>query len=200
MELPRPPAPPLSKAEPPAPRTRNLPRDPSKEKVEGTIALPKSNIGYKLLVKAGWSGQGGLGLGARQGRIEPIQAEMRQGNVGLGFEEPKKKIKISRKNKLIIDSKEGEKDQGGNADSKSISRKFSTTLPRDELAGEDIQTKVKRVRQVMQAEADEKAGKELARLVYSAFREDGHHGGSSTTDINPLLRKNRKISARNPLL
>ncbi|KAL4517961.1 hypothetical protein Ndes2526A_g02327 [Nannochloris sp. 'desiccata'] len=203
VELPQPPALPLSTAEQPASRNRNLPSTTSKEKTEGAIALPKSNIGYKLLEKAGWSGQGGIGA-REQGRVEPIQAEIRQGNVGLGFEA---KIKVNnnnnnnkkKKNNSTVDSKETEKDADGRGvgGSKTKSRKLST-LPRDELADEDIQTKVKRVKQVMQAESDEKAGKELARLVYSAFRDGGD--GGSTTDVNPLLRKNRKISARNPLL
>jgi len=195
VELSEPPAPPLSQAVLPVPRSRNLPR---KEKADGSLAVPKSNIGYKLLEKAGWSGQGGIGA-YEQGRMQPIQAEVRQGNIGLGFE-PKKKKKISKESNLKLDSKETEKNEaryGGGGGSKANTRKLST-FPRDELADEDVETKVKRVKQVMQTESDEKAGKELARLVYSAFRDDGN--GRSTTDENPLLRRDRKISARNPLL
>ena len=82
----------------------------------------------------------------------------------------------------------------------SKNKKKVLSLAPDELANEDIEKKVKRVKQVMQTEADEEAGKELARLVYSAFRDGGGGGGSTTTDVNPLLRKNRKLSSRNPLL
>jgi G-patch domain len=199
--------------EPPAPpmSLRQLPAKPetiADNKVydievptSSTISLPKSNLGYKLLEKAGWSGHGGIGA-QEQGRIEPIQPDIRQGNIGLGFESKKKKIS---KNILLP------KDRGGMAEkakakgvgsSKSKNNRKVSALLRDELADEDIDTKVKRVKQIMQTEADEKAGKELARLVYSAFRDGGGDGGGGggTTDVNPLLRKNKKLSARNPLL
>ena len=164
---------------------------------EGTITLPKSNIGYKLLEKAGWSGHGGVGK-TEQGRIEPLLPSIRPGNVGLGFETKKLKKKESGKT---------EKDESGHgggsgSGSKKLKSRKHSALPQDELADQDINTKVKRVKQVMQTVADEKAGKQLARLVYTAFRDGGGGDGSGggTTDVNPLLRKNRKLSARNPLL
>jgi hypothetical protein len=170
------------------------------EKKEGTITISKNNIGYKLLEKAGWNGHGGIGA-QQQGRIEPLLPDIRPGNIGLGFETKKKKHPLS-----IKDSREKDREGGGGAaggsgvNTKSPSSRKLSTLPRDELEDEDIDKKVKRVKQVLQAEADEKAGKELAKLVYSAFRDDGGGGSGSTTDVNPLLRKNRKLSAQNPLL
>lgn len=50
--------------------------------------------------------------------------------------------------------------------------------------------------QVMQTEADEKAGKAIARYIYRAFNDAT---GETTSDSNPLLRRSR-LSATNPLL
>ncbi|KAK9840542.1 hypothetical protein WJX81_000450 [Elliptochloris bilobata] len=60
---------------------------------------------------------------------------------------------------------------------------------------EALPAKVARVKQVMQAEADDAAGKALARAVYRAFSDSN---GPSAPDSNPLLRRN-KLSASNPL-
>ena len=168
---------------------------------EGTITLPKSNIGYKLLEKAGWSGHGGVGK-TEQGRIEPLLPSIRPGNVGLGFETNKSKKKESGKTEKGESGPGGDGGSGGAGGSKKLKSRKHSALPQDELADQDINTKVKRVKQVMQTVADEKAGKQLARLVYTAFRDGGGGDGSGggTTDVNPLLRKNRKLSARNPLL
>ena len=51
--------------------------------------------------------------------------------------------------------------------------------------------------QVMQAEADEKAGKAIQRYISRAFNDAT---GEPTADSNPLLRRNHKLSATNPLL
>ena len=50
--------------------------------------------------------------------------------------------------------------------------------------------------QVLQAEADDAADKALSRYLYRAFSDAG---GYSSTDNNPLLRRN-KLSRTNPLL
>jgi hypothetical protein len=51
--------------------------------------------------------------------------------------------------------------------------------------------------QVLQAEADDKAGKAIARYIRMAFSDAT---GEPTSDLNPLLRQNHKLSATNPLL
>lgn len=61
---------------------------------------------------------------------------------------------------------------------------------------EDTEVKVKRVRQVMQAEADDAAEKALARALYRAFNDSS---GYASTDTNPLQRRS-KLSDSNPLL
>ena len=45
----------------------------------------------------------------------------------------------------------------------------------------------------LQAEADEKAGKAIDRMMFRAFRDESHW------DTNPLTRRNR-LTASNPLL
>lgn len=49
----------------------------------------------------------------------------------------------------------------------------------------------------MQAEADDKAGKAIARYMRMAFNDAT---GEATSDSNPLLRRNHKLRATNPLL
>ena len=52
--------------------------------------------------------------------------------------------------------------------------------------------------QVLQAEADDRAGKAIQRYIYSAFNDAT---GEPTADANPLLRPGRsRLSATNPLL
>lgn len=51
--------------------------------------------------------------------------------------------------------------------------------------------------QVMQADADAKAGKAIERYMRMAFNDAT---GEPTADSNPLLRRNHKLSATNPLL
>lgn len=78
--------------------------------------------------------------------------------------------------------------------------KPATRAPKREWATvavlEDPEVKLKRVRQVAQAEADDAAEKALARAFYRAFKDSA---GYSSTDTNPLLRRS-KLSDSNPLL
>ena len=46
-------------------------------------SIRRSNKGFKMLSKMGWSEGGGLGKD-RQGRVEPVRAEVRAERVGLG--------------------------------------------------------------------------------------------------------------------
>lgn len=67
-------------------------------------------------------------------------------------------------------------------------------LPED---SESFDSKVKRHRQVTQAEADDRAGKAIQRYMYMAFNDAT---GEATADVNPLLRRNKRLTATNPLL
>lgn len=159
---------------------------PKEKPIAGQILISEQNVGYKLLQKHGWTP--GTGIGAQeQGRQEPIQPEVQPSKTGLGFPQPKK-------------SKQKESNTAAGTTSKGIDQPGSSKreLPEDPLDAEDIDTKVKRVRQVMQTEADDKAGKEISRYIYSAFRDAT---GEPTLDTNPLTRKNNtRLSKMNPLL
>ena len=59
-----------------------------------------------------------------------------------------------------------------------------------------MQVKVKRVKQVMRAEAEAAADKALAKALYREFNDIG---GQHSSDTNPLHRRS-KLSSSNPLL
>ncbi|XP_020581720.1 SURP and G-patch domain-containing protein 1-like protein [Phalaenopsis equestris] len=64
-------------------------------------ALDSSNIGFQLLKKSGW--KEGTGLGAsEQGRLEPIQTQVKKNKCGIGAEIKKKRELLSTKH--IIDT------------------------------------------------------------------------------------------------
>lgn len=148
------------------------------------LAIGSGNVGYRLLQKAGWSE--GRGIGAQeQGEQEPVEAEMNKGSAGLGF--ARKKAPSGPK------PLPSEKRQRGELQAAAAGR----ALPPDELADEPLDVRVKRYRQVMQAEADEKAGRQIERYVRSAFNDAT---GEPTSDSNPLLRRNKRLTATNPLL
>lgn len=98
-------------------------------------------MGYKLLEKAGW--KPGTGIGAReQGIQEPIKAEALPDKVGLGFARKAPKLKRGRGN-------EGNKsEEGSGKQTKQQQQQQKRSLPDDPLDKEDLDTKVKRVRQV----------------------------------------------------
>lgn len=55
-----------------------------------STAITSSNKGFQLLKKAGWTE--GTGLGAyEQGRLEPIEPDVKKNKRGLGAEKKKKK-------------------------------------------------------------------------------------------------------------
>lgn len=135
------------------------------------ITIPKTNIGFILLQKIGW--KEGTGIGAReQGTQAPIIVEQRQGTVGLGHPSEKKERKTDAK---IINQIDAEPE-------------------------EDHQVrKASRLKQVLQAEVNDNAGKEIAKYIYSAFNEeDGPASGQRSS--NPLVHKKSKLTASNPLL
>lgn len=148
------------------------------------IAIPTDNVGYRLLEKAGWTA--GRGIGAReQGEQEPLQPERQEGGLGLGYA-PKPAKKATQSPAAAASTHQ----QGKHPQQTGPAR----PLPPDELEQQSVEQKVRRVRQVMQAEADEQAGKVIAQYVYRAFGPD-----DEGTVLNPVLRKT-KLSATNPLL
>ncbi|XP_038891672.1 protein PXR1 [Benincasa hispida] len=55
-------------------------------------AIDSSNIGFQLLKKHGWREGTGLGV-SEQGRLEPVQASIKNNKRGLGADKVKKKLK-----------------------------------------------------------------------------------------------------------
>lgn len=105
--------------------------------------IARSNVGYRLLKKAGWTE--GAGLGAQeQGVAEPVAAFQQQGNLGLGFA-PKPK---PGKQAGAATAAAGTAGPGGSKTSSQQQVKPKRPLPDDPLDKEDADTKVKRVKQV----------------------------------------------------
>ncbi|EFN52654.1 hypothetical protein CHLNCDRAFT_54290 [Chlorella variabilis] len=158
--------------------------------------ISRTNVGYQLLKKAGWAE--GSGLGAQeQGVAEPVAAFQQKGNLGLGYA-PRPQPKAKQQGGAAGAAGAAAAGQGGAAAGRQQQQQLpKRPLPEDPLDKEDTETKVKRVRQVMQAEADDKAGKAIARYMHMAFNETT---GEPTRDSNPLLRRSHKLSATNPLL
>lgn len=52
-------------------------------------AIDATNIGFQLLKKHGWKEGTGLGI-SEQGRLEPLEAYMKNNKQGLGAEKPRK--------------------------------------------------------------------------------------------------------------
>ncbi|XP_024026017.1 G patch domain and ankyrin repeat-containing protein 1 homolog isoform X3 [Morus notabilis] len=53
-------------------------------------AIDSSNIGFRLLKKHGWKEGTGLGI-SEQGRLEPVEAHLKNNKRGLGADKVKKK-------------------------------------------------------------------------------------------------------------
>ncbi|XP_021822466.1 protein pxr1 [Prunus avium] len=76
------------------------------------IAINPSNIGFQLLKKHGWKEGTGLGI-SEQGRIEPVQAYLKNNKRGLGADKLQKALNppdstaLNRKNDQELHSKKG---------------------------------------------------------------------------------------------
>lgn len=168
----------------PAPARRKAPS--SSNRLGPQIA--SSNVGYQLLRKAGWQEGQGIGIN-QQGRPIPLSAYHQQARHGIGADTKPAKALRSDQNKL------GRKRQAGASSEKGGTVMQKELLPVPDVP-EDPKIKRQRHQQILQAEADEAAGKAIQRYMYRAFNE---MSGEPTSDSNPLLRQN-KLSRTNPLL
>ncbi|TYJ05099.1 hypothetical protein E1A91_A12G142800v1 [Gossypium mustelinum] len=64
------------------------------EALGSSTAIDSSNIGFQLLKKHGWKEGTGLGV-SEQGRLEPVQAYVKNNKKGLGAEKKRKNPKPS---------------------------------------------------------------------------------------------------------
>lgn len=155
--------------------------------------IDRSNIGFQLLQKAGW--QEGKGIGAQeQGMATPLQASHNKGSLGLGFQQHKQQQQQGLVQTSSSNSKQQE--QQTTAVGPVLGSKRVAALVAAELAAEDIDTKVKRHRQIMQQEVKNKRDKAITQYLYRAFNEPSDYG---VADSNPL-GNNHRLTATNPLL
>jgi hypothetical protein len=172
----------------PLPQIRSaLERPTSSPRSAASPGLSRNNVGWRLLQKAGW--KVGQGLGAQeQGRKEPLQPEICQGSAGLGY-------KVTKKRQRTATNGAEDTTDTSLQSEKRMQRQKAVDVD-DPLANEDIKTKVKRVKQVLEAEADQKVEKAIARMVYSAFKSED----ASTRAPSGQHPRSRRITATNPLL
>lgn len=102
--------------------------------------IARSNVGFQLLKKAGWTE--GAGLGANeQGMAEPLAAFQQKGNLGLGYAHKPP----PGGSKRAAAGAAGTAAAGAAGAQPAAPRR---PLPEDPLDKEDTETKVKRVKQV----------------------------------------------------
>ncbi|XVE66416.1 hypothetical protein DITRI_Ditri08aG0078600 [Diplodiscus trichospermus] len=98
-----------------------------------STAIDSSNIGFKLLKKHGWKEGSGLGI-SEQGRLEPVEAYVKNNTRGLGAEKKRK----SPKPKDSPDSKgkEDEEEQKSSKKTKALSKRMRKMEEREKLLQE----------------------------------------------------------------
>lgn len=107
--------------------------------------IARSNVGFQLLKKAGWTE--GSGLGAKeQGMAEPLAAFQQKGNLGLGYA-PKPARKEGAAAAAAAGGAAGAAAAAGAAGGGQPAAP-KRPLPEDPLDKQDMETKVKRVKQV----------------------------------------------------
>ena len=118
--------------------------------------ISASNVGFRLLKRAGW--QEGQGLGAQeQGRTQPLQAQPNQGLKGLGYgpagQQPpqggsQQAAGGTKRDRGLAADGSGEGRGPGRPIGPVLGQGRVAALAAAELATEDLETKVKRHRQV----------------------------------------------------
>lgn len=151
--------------------------------------ISSSNVGYQLLQKAGWQEGQGIGI-HQQGRPIPLSAYHQQARHGIGADnKPANAAYAQRKT-----SKRKADSSSNHADTMhQVKQKEQRPVPD---VPEDPNVKKQRHQQILQAEADEAAGRAIQQYMYRAFND---MSGEPTSDSNPLLRQH-KLSRTNPLL
>ncbi|KAJ9190632.1 hypothetical protein P3X46_001814 [Hevea brasiliensis] len=85
-----------------------------------TTAIDSSNIGFQLLKKHGWKEGTGLGV-SEQGRLEPLQACLKNNKRGLGADKVKKRT--PKPLESLIAKDQNEKEHSPSKKSKTLSKK-----------------------------------------------------------------------------
>lgn len=155
--------------------------------------IPRANVGFKLLQKAGWKEGTGLGRD-EQGLQMPLEKSSQVGRQGLGKPQTsgiKRRQGQQQQESTTSSALQGQ--QKLDEQAKHKAKLGQVALPED---SETFVARVKRHRQRQLAEEQEVKKKSISRYINRAFRDDV---GPSSADNNPLTRSNR-LTATNPLL
>uniref|UniRef100_A0A383WLP1 G-patch domain-containing protein n=1 Tax=Tetradesmus obliquus TaxID=3088 RepID=A0A383WLP1_TETOB len=163
--------------------------------------IDRSNVGYQLLQKAGWREGSGLGR-QQQGMAAPLQLQPQKGSKGLGFA-PQDPLQMQRQQ---IAAAAAAAAASGSAAAKApaapaagpvLGGKLVAALVAAELASEDLDTKVKRHRQLLEQEAKEQRDKAIQLYMQRAFNEPSL---ADVGDHARVLGRNSRLTKTNPLL
>lgn len=175
----------------------------------------------QLLQRAGW--QQGQGLGVQgQGRTQPVPAWLQAGRSGIGMapvtpvhitpaalssQQPaatelphkaRQPAAAEQQQQLHVNKDDTEGRGAASVSGRQAKVKGPKRSWGSVAVDEDLETKVKRVKQAWQADRDHAEGREIQRLLYRALREGP--GDISISDSSPLLRSGHRLRSRNPLL
>ncbi len=152
----------------------------------------------------------GEGLGAKgQGRTEPLGAVANAGRRGLGGAQStlSKGARVPPQGKGEHDYQQQSGGRGTfdanhlNDDARAVRAAQLdaawAALPEN---NETKAAKRARLKQIKQAEVDREERLALGRMMAREFADAEEYPGVGTTDVNPLTRRNHKLSATNPLL
>lgn len=161
--------------------------------------IDRKNLGYQLLSKAGW--QEGQGLGAKeQGRAAPLAVSYHKGSSGLGFSKQQQPLQQPSQAQHPAGSVTADSTGPATAAAAAVAGpvlggKRVAAIVAAELASEDLDTKVKRHRQLREQKAKEERDKAIQSYMYRAFND------VEAPDSNPLLAgRSHRLTATNPLL
>ncbi|KAF6262142.1 hypothetical protein COO60DRAFT_675402 [Scenedesmus sp. NREL 46B-D3] len=161
-------------------------------------AIDRGNVGYQLLQKAGWREGSGLGR-QEQGMAAPLQVQPQKGSKGLGFA-PHDPLQLQRQQIAAAPAAAG----GGAAVAAAapavapvLGGKRVAAIVAAELASEDLDTKVKRHRQLLEQETKEKRDKAIQFYMQRAFNEPSL---ADVGDHANVLGRNSRLTRTNPLL
>ena len=136
-----------------------------------------------------------------QGRIAPVQPWLQKGNKGIGFNHKVAQASQTKQQSAKVNTQSAANRERAGAEQAVGERrkKLVAGIVEEELAGEDLPTKVKRHRQLMRQEDVDAKGRAISRMLSAAWSDPFDVPGGTAGDSNPLGRKHR-LTALNPLL
>jgi hypothetical protein len=157
--------------------------------------IDRSNVGYQLLQKAGWREGSGLGR-QEQGMAAPLQVQPQKGSKGLGFS-PQDPLQLQRQQIAAASGGIAAAAPAAPVAGPVLGGKRVAALVAAELASEDLDTKVKRHKQVMEQEAKEQRDKAIQSYMQREFNEPSL---ADVGDHASVLGRSSRLTKTNPLL